>query len=324
MADHSPTIAVTLGDPRGIGPEVMTAAIRQVRKEFPSVAFLVLGPEGFESEHDRDRSVGTWTGTELSAGTVSLDAIRAAVDETQLGVAHAVVTGPVHKPALWAAGSHLPGQTELLQQLYGVEHVGMLMSAESTKLGAPLRVLLATTHIALRDVPSVLTPKLLVDQTRLLSRSLERGWGIDRPRIALCALNPHASDGGLFGDEEERIMMPAIAELAAEGISVSGPIPADTVFSRGLAGEFDAIVAPYHDVGMGAFKTVAFGGGVNVTLGLPFPRTSPDHGTAFDIAGTGLAQPQSAVESIRLAIRLAQKLVDKTGANSRTYINRDS
>src|SRR5690606_23798929 len=136
---------------------------------------------------------------------------------------------------------------------------------------------------------------------------LARGWGIERPRIALCALNPHASDGGLFGDEEERILAPARDRLRAEGIDVHGPIPADTVFVRAIRGEFDAVVAPYHDVGMAAFKTAAFGGGVNVTLGLPFVRTSPDHGTAIDIAGKGIADPSSMLEALRLAIRLARR-----------------
>jgi len=184
--------------------------------------------------------------------------------------------------------------------------VGMLMCAETTALGGPLRVLLATTHVALRAVPDALTPDLLVDQTRLLVRELARGWRLERPRVALCALNPHASDGGLFGDEEARVYGPALERLAAEGIDAAGPLPADTVFSRAVRGEFDAVVAPYHDVGMAAFKTAAFGRGVNVTLGLPFVRTSPDHGTAFDLAGSGRADPSSMLEALRLAVRLAR------------------
>jgi 4-hydroxythreonine-4-phosphate dehydrogenase len=147
---------------------------------------------------------------------------------------------------------------------------------------------------------------LLVEHTRITHDALCRGWQIGRPRIALCAFNPHASDGGLFGDEEQRIYRPAIAQLRAAGIDVSDPLPADTVFLRAGRGEFDVVIAPYHDVGMAAFKTAAFGHGVNVTLGLPFVRTSPDHGTALDIAGTGTADSSSMEEAIRLAIRLAQ------------------
>jgi len=140
----------------------------------------------------------------------------------------------------------------------------------------------------------------------LLEASLHDDWGISDPRIALCALNPHASDGGLFGDEEAEVLEPVVSTCRGKGIDISGPIPADTVFLRALRGEFDAVVAPYHDVGMAAFKTVSFGRGVNVTLGLPFPRTSPDHGTALDIAGQDRADPGSMVEAIRLAARLAR------------------
>jgi 4-hydroxythreonine-4-phosphate dehydrogenase len=193
----------------------------------------------------------------------------------------------------------------MLQELAGVPAVGMMMAAERTIAGPPLRVVLATTHHALRDVPALVTPDLLVEQARLTARSLREWWGIETPRVALCAFNPHASDSGLFGDEEERIYEPALRRLTEEGVAATGPIPADTVFTRALRGEFDAVVAPYHDVGMAAFKTVAFGSGVNVTLGLPFPRTSPDHGTALDIAGLGVADPASTVEAIRLAARLA-------------------
>jgi 4-hydroxythreonine-4-phosphate dehydrogenase len=181
----------------------------------------------------------------------------------------------------------------------------MMMSAEETRLGGALRVVLATTHIALADVVSSVTTKLLVEQSQLTNRALKEDWNIEQPRLALCALNPHASDSGLFGDQEERVMRPAIEALQSAGISIRGPIPADTVFVRAIAGEFDAVIAPYHDVGMAAFKTASFGRGVNVTLGLPFPRTSPDHGTALDIAGRGLADPSSMLEALELAIRLA-------------------
>jgi len=186
----------------------------------------------------------------------------------------------------------------------------MLMCAEETELGPPLRVLLATTHIPLREVLRHLDPTLMVRQTTLLANSLEQDWRIAAPRIGLCAVNPHAGDGGLFGDEEETLYGPALEELRSNGIDVRGPLPADTVFHRALRGDLDAVVAPYHDVGMAAFKSVAFGKGVNVTLGLPLIRTSPDHGTAFDIVGTGRADPGSALAALRLAGRLMQNRFD--------------
>jgi 4-hydroxythreonine-4-phosphate dehydrogenase len=180
----------------------------------------------------------------------------------------------------------------------------MLMAAETTRLGGPLRILLATTHLPLRQVPDRVTSELLDGQIRLLHDSLIEGWGIPAPRIALCALNPHASDDGLFGSEEAEVFHPLVEALREEGLDVVGPVPADTVFQRALDGGFDAVVAPYHDVGMAAFKTVSFGTGVNVTLGLPFVRTSPDHGTAFDLAGKGMARENSTLEALRLASRI--------------------
>lgn len=299
---------MTVGDPRGIGPEVTVAALRMLQEEHPEVEAVVLAPDGLALPHDLPvERVGGWDGSGAGAGRVSVEALRRGVELALSGEVHALVTGPVHKPALHAAGHLVPGQTELLRKLSGSGPVAMLMTAERTRLGSPLRVLLATTHVALREVPRLLTHPLLVEQTRILHRGLQAGWGMATPRIGLCALNPHASDGGLFGDEEGRIMEPALAELAKEGIAVAGPLPADTIFRRALEGALDAVVAPYHDVGMAAFKSVAFGSGVNATLGLPFPRTSPDHGTAFDLAGTGRADPTSTLEALLLASRLARR-----------------
>jgi 4-hydroxythreonine-4-phosphate dehydrogenase len=255
-------------------------------------------------------AVGSWDGTEAGAGKVTVDAIRKGVELALAGSAGALVTGPSHKPAIQAAGWEVPGQTELLQQLSGVSEVGMLMCAERTRVGGALRVLLATTHIPLRHLFNHLSEDLLVRQGRLLAHSLERAWKIHDPRIGLCAVNPHAGDGGLFGSDEAEVMDPAIQRLRLEGIDARGPLPADTVFHKALQGSLDGVVAPYHDVGMAAFKSVAFGTGVNVTLGLPFIRTSPDHGTAFDIAGTGKADPGSSEEAIRLAARLMDRSFD--------------
>jgi 4-hydroxythreonine-4-phosphate dehydrogenase len=303
-------IAVTLGDPRGIGPEVMPRAVEALSGRIPSDRILILGPEGLDPGLAPYQSVGTWDGSEAGAGRVTAAAIEEGVRRASTGEVGGLVTGPSHKPALQAAGWKVPGQTEMLQQLTGAEAVGMLMCAESTELGPPLRVLLATTHFPLRDLFQHLTSALLLRQTRLLHASLTADWGMEAPRIGLCAVNPHASDGGLFGDEEERIYGPVMGTLKAEGIQALGPLPADTVFHRALRGGLDAVVAPYHDVGMAPFKSVSFGRGVNVTLGLPLIRTSPDHGTAFDIVGTGQADHRSAQEAIRLAAFLVENRFD--------------
>jgi len=294
-------IAITLGDPRGIGPEVMPRAIAEILHLIPPERLLVLGPDEMDPGLAPYRAIGKWDGSEAGAGRVTAAAIEAGVELAGAGEVGAIVTGPSHKRALRAAGWNVPGQTEMLKALTGVDDVGMLMCAESTQIGPPLRVLLATTHFALRDLFQHLTSQRLIRQTRLLHRALEADWGMKAPRIGLCAVNPHASDGGLFGDEEERLYGPALEALASEGIAAQGPFPADTVFHRALQGELDAVVAPYHDVGMAPFKSVSFGKGVNVTLGLPMIRTSPDHGTAFDIVGTGRADHRSAQQAIELA-----------------------
>jgi len=300
-------LAVTLGDPRGIGPEVVALAAERLLGEDAAVALRFLGarpPQGPLSAQVEEPL--RFDGSQRSAGAVSGAAVERAVALALAGEVDAVVTGPIHKPALHEAGYPEPGHTELLQRLTGAGPVGMLMAAETTRLGGPLRVLLATTHLPLRQVPARLTVDLLLEQGTLLRDALRTDWQLASPRLALCALNPHASDGGLFGHEEREVLEPAVAALRAEGVDMTGPVPADTVFSRALAGEFHAVVAPYHDVGMAAFKTVSFGAGVNVTLGLPFPRTSPDHGTAFDLAGRGVADPSSMLEALRLAARLAR------------------
>ena len=299
-------LVVTTGDPRGIGPEVTRSALERFRERHPSAHVTVVGTPLDGTPADERVSPEPFDGSLLSAGRVSVRALEWALERLASGDADALVTGPIHKPAFRAAGVDEPGHTEFLQRRTGVPTVGMLMAAERTRIGGPLRVLLATTHIALRDVPERLTDTLVAEQVALLHGELRRRWSIPSPRIALCGVNPHASDDGLFGDEEARILAPAIETCRARGIDVSGPHPADTVFTRALDGAFDAVVAPYHDVGMAAFKTASFGGGVNVTLGLPFPRTSPDHGTAFDIAGTGTADSGSMLEALEMAFRLAR------------------
>ena len=307
-------LAVTLGDPRGIGPEVAAAAARRLEAEPDRPRLLFIGPEGTgaESAADEFLSIGSWTGARdvALAGRLAGRAIERAARLALEGAVDGIVTAPIDKAALHAGGYAFPGHTEILAALAGGVPVSMMMVAETTALGGALRVVLATTHIALADVPGALSSELLVEQARLAAEGIRTGWGVPHPRIALCAVNPHASDQGLFGDEEARIVTPAVARLREEGIDAAGPIPADTVFVRSIRGEFDAVVAPYHDVGMAAFKTAAFGHGVNLTLGLPFVRTSPDHGTALDIAGRGIADPASMLEAMRLAVRLARGRAD--------------
>ena len=304
------TIFVTPGDPRGVGPEVELAALGSFAAEEPDLRVVLVGPDGeLTADALADAAEGARHApfTDAQAGEFAARAIERAVASAEAVAAAAIVTGPLHKPSLHAAGRVYAGQTEMLRALTRAPSVGMLMAAERTRLGSPLRVLLATTHLPLRDVPAAVTAELLSGQIALLDGALRSDWAMDAPRIAVCGLNPHASDDGLFGDEEATVFEPAIAAARADGACVDGPLPADTVFARTLAGAFDAVVAPYHDVGMAAFKTVSFGSGVNVTIGLPFVRTSPDHGTAFDIAGSGRADPTSMLEALRLAAAIAKR-----------------
>ena len=299
---------ITLGDPRGIGPEVVTRALAS--SAFPA-EFLLIGPEGaMRPEGVAFESVGNWApgGPARLAGTLAGRAIERAVALILAGAADALVTAPIHKPALRDAGYAWPGHTEMLRDLAEVPVTALCLAAERSAFGGPLRVVLVTGHIPLREVPGAVTEARLVECGLLARDGLRRGWAIEEPRLALCGLNPHASDGGLFGDEEARVFVPAMGALRRLGVAADGPIPADTAFVRAGRGEFDAVLAPYHDVGMAAIKSAAFGEAVNVTLGLPFPRTSPDHGTAFDIAGTGRADPRSMARAIALAVRFARRV----------------
>ena len=198
------------------------------------------------------------------------------------------------------AGIPFTGHTEYLAEKCGVRQVVMLLATEG------LRVALATTHLPLRQVPAAITPELLQRVIAILHEDMQSKFGIERPRILVSGLNPHAGEHGLLGREDEAILRPAVAAAVAEGVAASGPWPADTVFVRAVNGEFDAVVACYHDQGLIPVKLLAFGQAVNVTVGLPIIRTSVDHGTAFDIAGRGIANPESLVTAIRLAARLAE------------------
>jgi 4-hydroxythreonine-4-phosphate dehydrogenase len=257
---------------------------------------VVVGPTG--TEVPVQEAVGEWRpGLGVpEAGRLAGLAIARAVELARRGNVQGIVTAPIDKRALLQGGFDFPGHTEMLAALAGAE-VAMMLASDR------LRVVLATTHVALRDVPALVTAERIAGVARVTRDGLGRWFGIERPRIALCALNPHAGDGGRFGSEDDDILGPV---ARAEGLA--GPYPADTVFVRALRGEFDAVIAPYHDVGMTAIKVASFGRGVNVTLGLPFPRTSPDHGTALDIAGQDRADPSSMIEAIRLCSEIVARV----------------
>jgi 4-hydroxythreonine-4-phosphate dehydrogenase len=296
-------LAVTLGDPRGIGPEIVAAVCRD-ESLAADADLVVVGPAGTVSR--ADEVVGEWSAADgvAAAGRLAGSAIERAVDLAQRRDVDGIVTAPIDKAALYAGGFDFPGHTEMLAALTGRQVAMMLASSASGEAGShPLRVVLATTHIALRDVPAAVTSDAISIAAQVTRRGLGEWFGITEPRIALCALNPHGGDGGRFGTEDETVLAPA-----ARRAGIAGPFPADTVFVRALRGEFDAVIAPYHDVGMTAIKVAAFGRGVNVTLGLPFPRTSPDHGTALDIAGRGIADASSMRESVRVCIAIARRL----------------
>jgi 4-hydroxythreonine-4-phosphate dehydrogenase len=295
-------IAVTVGDPRGIGPEIINKTLADPRVGGRSDLVLV-GPAGCGV--DVDEAIGTWTpeGNSRLAGKLSGLAIERAVQLAMSGEVHGIVTAPIDKAALLDGGYDFPGHTEMLSDLTG-SRVAMMLAAEKAGEGRhPLRVVLATTHIPLRDVVAQVTVDAIESAASITRDYLTRWLGIEQPRIALCALNPHAGDGGRFGDEDDRVLAPA-----ARASGIAGPFPADTVFVRAIRGEFDAVIAPYHDVGMTAIKVAAFGSAVNITLGLPFPRTSPDHGTALDIAGLGIADPSSFIQALLLCRRIASRV----------------
>jgi len=265
---------------------------------------VLVGPDDVIASMPAARrvGVGAWEGGTgedrfALAGRLTGLSLEAAVRLWREGAVDAIVTGPGHKQALHAGGYKVPGHTEMLRDLCGAKQVVMMLASDR------LRVALITTHMALRDAIAILTPERIVAAGEVVRRGLREWFGIAEPRLALCALNPHAGEGGLFGHEEERALAPAARQLGIEG-----PVPADTVFVRAMRGEFDAGVAPYHDVGLTAIKVASVGSAVNVTLGLPVPRTAPDHGTALDIAGTGKADPSSMRAAVQLAAEIARRV----------------
>lgn len=282
-----PRILITLGDPAGVGPEVIDLALAS-----PHL------PSGFEIEILGDRSAGTPGKPDARSAAAALAALDEAVRRLKNGTADAVVTGPVSKEGLQSLGFPFPGQTEFFANAFGIENYGMLLA------GATLTVGLATIHEPLAKVANLLTVERIVRIGTLTAEFLMRR-GIPHPRIAVAGLNPHAGENGAFGDEEIRIIRPAIHQLNKMDIATfTGPAVPDAIFRDAAQGEFHAVLAMYHDQGLIPLKLLDFDTAVNVTLGLPKPRTSPDHGTAFSIAGKNLANPSSMLAAIRLACEL--------------------
>ena len=292
--DRLPRIAITVGDPSGIGPEIAVKAFSDPRvREVAEI--VVYGP----STDDALKAFKTGEVT-AESGRVAYETILQAVEDVQAERLDALVTGPINKAAFAAAGLPWKGHTDLLAHLTNAPRVAMMFHSQS------LRVVLATVHVPLAEVPQCLTAELLETTIRLAAAELPR-FGFPSPRLALAGLNPHAGEGGLLGKEEVERFSPVVAACRSDNIDITGPLPADTVFVNAVRGQFDAVVACYHDQGLIPAKLVAFGETVNVTLGLPIIRTSVDHGTAFDIAGQGVADSSSMIEAVLLAARLASE-----------------
>jgi 4-hydroxythreonine-4-phosphate dehydrogenase len=285
-----PRIAITEGDPAGIGPEIARKAAADPR------VLDVCEPVLYGPPADARFEPGKLS---ADAGRAAYDAIVRATADAQQGIVAAIATAPINKEALRLAGFPWNGHTDLLAHLTGADQVAMMFYSDE------LRVVLATVHVPLADVPTLLTARLVEQTIALAARELPKFDKVP-PRIAVAGLNPHAGEHGLFGREEETAIAPAIECCRAKGIDVSGPYPADTLFVRARKGEFDVVIACYHDQGLIPVKLLAFGKAVNVTIGLPIVRTSVDHGTAFDIAGKGIADPESMVSAVLLAARLAR------------------
>jgi 4-hydroxythreonine-4-phosphate dehydrogenase len=289
-----PIVAITAGDPSGIGPEiaVKAAADPRVREVCVPVIYGVHAAA--------DLAAFPAGVVNAAAGRAAHAAIVEAVADALAGRVQAIATAPINKAAFAAAGIDAPGHTELLASLCGVRDVAMMFWSE------PLRVVLATVHLPLSRVSEALTAERLSTVLRLTAEAMPR-FGFASPRIAVAGLNPHAGEAGLLGPEEGDVMRPVVEAARAGGLDVTGPIPGDTVFVRATRGEFDVVIAAYHDQGLIPVKLLAFGSAVNVTIGLPIVRTSVDHGTAFDIARQGRADPGSLVQAVALAARLAAR-----------------
>jgi len=293
-------IGITCGDVNGIGPEIALKAVSELWT--PGIEFFPIGPEQvFDSPAAwRIPFKGNLTPGKITAeaSKTAVAAIERAVRGCLDGELDAMVTAPICKEGLKLAGIDYPGHTEMIAELTGTKRYGMML------MGKGLRVMLATRHLPLRAVADALTKENILEAIELTGEAL-KWFGLDNGRIGVCGLNPHAGDGGALGNEEATVIAPAIASARAKGFNAIGPVPADVIFYQALNKQYDAVVAMYHDQGLGPLKMHAFDCGVNLTLGLPIIRTSPDHGTAFNIAGKNIAKPESMIAAIETAIQLA-------------------
>ncbi|MDH4227218.1 MAG: 4-hydroxythreonine-4-phosphate dehydrogenase PdxA [Deltaproteobacteria bacterium] len=314
-----PRIAITMGDPSGVGPEIILKAlgIRRVRE---SADIRVVGDEGVFARVSKKLSipfpisVEIISASKINAAAVKpgrpsiegskamIAAIELAVDMAVTGEADAIVTAPISKEAARLAGFKFPGHTEFIAHLTGSDEYAMMLGGES------LKVVLVTIHEAIKNVPRLLTVGNILKTIRITDESFKKYFGMKRPRIAVCGLNPHAGEAAMFGDEDERIVAPAVKKALKAGINAIGPLPSDTVFYRAVRKkEFDAVVCMYHDQGLIPLKLLHFEDGVNTTLGLSIIRTSVDHGTAYDIAWKGVARPESMAAAVLSAAAMAGK-----------------
>jgi 4-hydroxythreonine-4-phosphate dehydrogenase len=321
-------LGISLGDVTGVGPEVTLKALAS-EAAGDNTKYLLLGDEKiltrlneklsvnlplkkFSSHADAGRFFIANPGAEplpenLPAGSPAAAHLAVAALRCRRGELDALVTAPVNKEAIIRAGHKFVGQTEFLSELAGTKRTAMMLLGTDER-GRWLRVALATVHISIKSVPEKLTAEKITLAIELAAQSC-RDLGLSRAKIAVCGLNPHAGEGGEFGDEEITTIGPTVQAMQKRGFDVVGPLSGDTVFHYALKGDFDAVVAMYHDQGLAPLKAVAFDSGINWTLGLPFIRTSPDHGTAYDIAGKGIANPCSMIAAIRLAKQLAKNRV---------------
>ena len=315
-------IIISVGEPAGIGPDLV---IQLAQRSFPAHLIAVADPDMLLARAKLLNLPLTFSDSPKQPGEIAiiptklaapvtpkqlnpdnahyvLEGIRLAAEACLSQEAQAMVTGPVHKGVINEAGIAFSGHTEYLAELSRSPHVVMLLSGQN------LRVALATTHLPLKDVPSAITPELLSKTLLVLDRDLKQKFAMTKPRIAICGLNPHAGENGHIGREEIEVLMPCIRDLRAQGLNLSDPIAADSLFHPSIRAQYDVILAMYHDQGLAPFKAVEFGEGVNVTLGLPFVRTSVDHGTALNLAATGQARADSFIAATKLAIRLSGRV----------------
>ncbi len=331
-AEKTPVIGITAGDAAGIGPEIILKAL--AHPSLPAAARFII----YARKYVLDQAIELFAknthyeliasssdagdskerislvdpirecGSDIEFGKISkelsTDAMRlveTATHDAMKGTIDGFVTAPINKKGIQTAGYNEKGHTGFIAGLACIEDYAMMF------VGGPLKVVLLTIHVPLKDVPSMITRDAVHRRILLIHRSMKKWFGINRLKIAVCGINPHAGENGVIGTEDMDEILPAIEDAAKEDIRVAGPFPADTVFNRCAQGEFDVVLAMYHDQGLIPIKTLAFGKGVNITIGLPFIRTSPDHGTAYDIAGKGKADPSSMIEAIKLAVELSRR-----------------